>query len=60
MAKERRKTEELQKASIARLQGEFYKLDQAERDAIRESDLISQAVIKAEREKYEGAQDAGI
>ena len=54
VAKERRKTEELQKASIARLQGEFYKLDQAERDAIRESDLISQAVIKAEREKYEG------
>lgn len=54
VTKERRKTEELQKASIARLQGEFYKLDQAERDAIRESDLISQAVIKAEREKYEG------
>nr|DAH17778.1 MAG TPA: hypothetical protein [Caudoviricetes sp.] len=54
VAKERRKTEELQKASIARLQEEFYKLDQAERDAIRESDLISQAVIKAEREKYEG------
>lgn len=54
VAKERRKTEELQKASIARLQGEFYKLDQAKHDAIRESDLISQAVIKAEREKYEG------
>lgn len=54
LEKERRKTEELQKASILRLQGEFYKLDQAERDALRESDLISQAVIKAEREKYEG------
>lgn len=50
---ERRKTEEMQKASIKRLQREFYQLDQAERDAIRESDLISQAVIKAEREKYE-------
>lgn len=49
--KERLKTEEMQKVSILRLQDEFYRLDAGEREAIKESDLINAAVLKAEKEK---------
>ena len=49
--KERLKTEEMQKVSILRLQDELYRLDAGEREAIKESDLINAAVLKAEKEK---------